>query len=167
MKEIFERRSVRSFSGKPVEEEKIEKLLRAAMQAPSGGNGQPWEFIVVSGKENLKALAAYHVYASSLVGAEYGIVVLSNQKRGSMPHYYQQDLAAVTQNIMLEATHLGLGTVWYGCAPIESRIDFIKKLYDLPDDIIPFSVVAVGYPKDPNANKFVDRFDPSRITYVK
>ncbi len=167
MNAIFTRRSVRRFTKKQVEQEKLEKILRAAMQAPSAGNQQPWEFIVVKGKENLEKLSEYNPYASSLKGANLGIIVLANKDRLKYADYYQQDLAAVTQNIQLQATELSLGSVWYGTAPEKQRMDYIIKMYNLKDNLIPFSVVAIGYPEDENANKFVDRYDETRIRIIE
>lgn len=166
MNSIFVRRSVRTFSNKEVENEKIEKILRAAMQAPSAGNQQPWEFIVVKGKENLEELSKYNPYASSLAGANIGIIVLGNKERMIFEDHWEQDLGAVTQNILLEATELELGSVWYGTAPCKDRMEYIKNLYNLGENILPYSVVGIGYPKSQNANTFVDRFDESRIRYI-
>ncbi len=167
MNAIFTRRSVRKFTNKQVEQEKLDKIMRAAMQAPSAGNQQPWEFIIVKGKEKLEELSKYNPYASSLKGANLGIIVLANKDRFKYGDYYQQDLAAVTQNIQLQAADLELGSVWYGTAPDKERMDYILKLYDLKDNLIPFSVIAIGYPEDENANKFVDRYDETRIRIIE
>lgn len=167
MNAIFTRRSVRQFSSKPVEDEKIEKILRAAMQAPSACNQQPWEFMVISGKENLSELAKSNPYASSLCQANLAILVLGNADRLNMLQYWQQDLSAATQNILLEATELGLASVWYGTAPEEDRMEYVSKLYQLSQNLIPFSIIGIAYPEKEDANQFVDRFDSSRISYVR
>jgi nitroreductase len=167
MNAIFTRRSVRNFLEKDVEMEKIDKLLRAAMQAPSAANQQPWEFLVVTGKENLIALSQCSPYAASLKNAKVGIVVLANQERLMFKDYWQQDLGAATQNILLEATELELGTVWYGTAPDQERMKYIQNLYDLQENLVPFSVIAIGYPKKEDANSFVDRYDEKRVHYIK
>lgn len=167
MNSIFIRRSVRSFQEKEVEKEKIDQLLRAAMQAPSAGNQQPWEFIVVRGKTKLEELSRLSPYSSSLAGANVGIVVLANKERFRFAENWEQDLGAATQNILLEATDLGLGSVWYGVAPVSERMEYIRNLYNLEEKILPYSVIAIGYPKDENANRFVDRYDDSRIRFVE
>ncbi len=166
MNTIFTRRSIRNFLDKEVEQEKVEKILKAAMQAPSAGNGQPWEFIVVRGKENLETLSKYNPYAGSLKKANVGIVVLGNPQKSPFADYLQQDLGAVTQNILLQAAELGLGTCWFGTCPDKARMDYISKLYQLESHIVPFSVISLGYPDKENANHFVDRFDPSAIRYI-
>ncbi len=167
MNSIFTRRSVRQFTEQVVESDVIEKLMRAAMQAPSAGNQQPWEFLIVSGKDNLAKLSEYNPYASCLKGANIGIIVLGNTERMRMPKLADQDLGAATQNILLEATELGLGSVWFGTAPDEGRMSFIRKLYALPANLMPYSVIGIGYPKDENANHFIDRYDESRVKYIK
>ncbi|ONI44555.1 nitroreductase [Candidatus Epulonipiscium fishelsonii] len=166
MNAIFTRRSVRQFADKTVEQEKIEKILRAAMQAPSANNQQPWDFIVVEGKENLDKLSKYNPYAGCLKNASAAIIVLGNTERIMFPHW-EQDLGAATQNIQLEAVELGLGSVWLGTAPNKERMEFIRKLYGLNENMLPYSVIALGYPKDTNANHFTDRYDASRIKYIK
>lgn len=166
MNSIFTRRSVRSFLPKEVEADKIEKLLQAAMQAPSAMNQQPWEFIVVRGAENLEKLSHFHVYATSMVGADFAIIVLCNNERLKSPLAWQQDLGAATQNLLLEATELGLGTVWFGTAPHQPRMDYVREFCDLPEHMVPYSVIAGGYPKDPDANHFKNRFDPTRVRYI-
>lgn len=159
---IQNRRSIRRYEDKPVEPEKIEKLLKAAMQAPSAGNQQPWEFIVVTNKDMLEKLAQAHIYAGPMKQAALGIIVLGNHKWLKFPSYWQQDLAAATQNLLLEAVELELGAVWMGVAPEEDRMNFIKELFNLPQGVEPFAMLALGYSE---GNKFEDRFDAGRIHY--
>lgn len=167
MNSIFTRRSVRQFTDEVVSQEKIEKILRAGMQAPSSWNQQPWEFIVVEGRENLDNLSALNVYASSLKTATLAIVISGDTNKMRAPEKWQQDLGAATQNILLQATELGLGSVWYGVAPNKETMDFVTEMFNLEENIHPYSIVGIGYPKDPNANKFIDRFDASRVRYIK
>ena len=167
MNSIFTRRSVRSFLEKEVEQEKIDKILRAAMQAPSAMNQQPWEFIVVKGRENLHKLSGYNPYAGSLNSADFAIIVLADHSKMVLPEYWEQDLGAATQNILLQVTELGLGAVWLGAAPDTQRMDYIKNLYNLDRDVKPYCVISVGYPKQENANRFVDRFDPNKIRVIQ
>jgi nitroreductase len=161
---IQKRRSIRSYENRPVEKEKVEKLLRAAMQAPSAANQQPWEFIVVEDKETLQKLSNAHVYAGPIKNAPLGIIVLLNEKRLKFKSYWQQDLAAATENILLAAVELGLGAVWMGIAPEEDRMAFMRELFSLPQGIEAFALLAIGYS---SANKFEERFDAARIHYEK
>jgi nitroreductase len=165
MEVIFNRRSIRRYKKQAVEEEKIEKILRAAMQAPSAANQQPWEFIVVRDKDNLKKLSEISAYSKMVAEAPLAIVVLGNEDKMRLQHHWEQDLAAATQNILLEAAYLGLGSVWLGVAPMEDRMKFIADVYGLKSKIKPFCVIAIGYPEEGQENKFVDRFDPTRIHY--
>ncbi len=166
MDSIFTRRSVRQFCDKKVEDEKIEKLIKAAMHAPSAFNQQAWEFIVVRGRENLVKLSDYNEYAKSLKTADTAIIILGNTQRMILPEYWEQDLGAATQNILVEATELELGAVWLGAAPEKSRMKYICDLYNLDKNLLPFAVISVGYPKHEGANKFVDRYDASRVRYI-
>lgn len=161
---IQKRRSIRSYENRPVEKEKIETLLRAGMQSPSAGNQQPWEFIVVENKETLRKLSNAHIYAGSIKNAPLGIIVLVNEKYVKYKQYWQQDLAAATENILLSAVGLGLGAVWIGITPDEERMAFVKEVFHLPQGIDAFAMLAIGYSSD---NKFEDRFDKTRIHYEK
>lgn len=167
MEIIFNRRSIRRYKNQAVEEEKIDKILRAAMQAPSAVNQQPWEFIVVRDKENLKKLSGISAYSKMVADAPLAIVPLGNEDKMILQHHWQQDLAAATQNILLEAAYLGLGAVWLGVAPMEDRMDYIRKLFGLSKKLRPFCVIPIGYPAEGHENKFVDRFDPSKVHYEK
>lgn len=150
---------------KPVEEEKIEKLLRAAMQAPSAGNQQESEFIVVKKRKSLEQLSTMSLYSGLLAKAPAAIVLLGNAKRMKYPENWEQDLGAAAENILLEAVELGLGAVWLGVHPLRERIEAVKNQFALPENLLPFAVIAVGYPEDENANHFVDRWERERVHY--
>lgn len=166
MNSIYTRRSVRKFTEQPVERKKLEQVIRAAMQAPSAANQQPWEFIVITDKAVLMELAPYNQFAKCLKRSQVAIVLLGNTQRMSYPDQWQQDLGAAMQNMHLEAVEQGLGSVWLGCAPDLERMDYVKNMLKLGDHLLPYSILALGYPLEENANHFVDRFDPTRITYI-
>ncbi|MDR0514861.1 MAG: nitroreductase family protein [Coriobacteriaceae bacterium] len=161
MKEIFERRSVREFTDQPVEPEKVEQLLRAGMQAPSAGNQQPWEFVVVDDPALKDALCEASPYTGPLKRAPLGIVVLARTFGLRFPEDVQSDLSAVTQNILLEAVSLGLGACWLGIFPIRERMDVITQALALPAEVEPFSMIAIGYPATQAGA--TPRFDPDRV----
>ncbi len=165
MNTIDNRRSIRSFKDKKVESEKIEKLLRAAMQAPSAYNQQAWEFIVVENKETLSKLSNMSDYSKPVEKSALTIVVSANEDNLTVPECWQQDLGAATQNLLLEAVEQGLGSVWMAAAPSEDRMEFIKDLFDLPKNIKPYSVIAIGYPQADN--KYIDRYVPEKVHYEK
>jgi len=166
MKEIFNRRSIRKFQDRPIEKEKIDKLIRAAMQAPSAANQQPWEFIVVEDKDTLKQLSLMTPYSKPVAGSAVTIVLLANTDKFLVPTGWQQDLGAASQNILLEATYLDLGAVWLGVSTAEPAVDFVNEFFKLPENIKPFGLIAVGYP-DGQKNEFVDRYHEEKVHYEK
>ena len=119
---IFKRKSVRKYSDESVPDEKIENLLKAAMQAPSACNAQPWEFIVVSKKEDKEAISKMHKFATPARDASHLIITLGNLNESKVHGMIEQDLGACNENILLQATHEGLGAVWLGFHPIEDRV---------------------------------------------
>lgn len=133
------------------------------MQAPSAGNQQPWEFIVVEKKSILTALADMSPYSRPVAGAPAAIVFLANRNRFRYPDYWQQDMSAAAENFLLEAVHLELGAVWLSVSPVKERESFIIDLFELSDNLIPFCVIPVGYPADGHESRLVDRFEKDRI----
>lgn len=162
---IDKRRSVRTYKDIRVEKDKIEKLLRAAMQAPSAFNQQAWEFIVVEDKDTLKRLSDMSPYSKPVEKASAAFVILANKENLKVPECWQQDLGAATENLLLEAAELELGGVWMAVAPMEDRIKYIREIFNLPENIIPYALVPVGYPID--EPKYIDRFDSSKVHYER
>ena len=167
MDTIFTRRSVRKFDDRPVEPEKLEQLLRAAMQAPSAGNQQPWEFLIVQEEAGRAKLSKMSPYAGPIAAAPLAIVLLGNEDRMKFPENWQQDMSAAAENLLLQAAELELGAVWLGVYPVEERGSNIREQFLLPDNLTPFAVIAVGYPRDAEANHRIDRYDESRVHYEK
>lgn len=165
MKALFNRASVRSFDGRKVESEKIELLMRAAMAAPSACNQQPWEFVVVTEPEMLRRLSECSPYAGCLRQAPLGIAVCMRTEGLRAPDYAQIDASAATENILLEAVHLGLGAVWLGIAPVPERMEAVRQVIGTPETIQPFGLVACGYPDKPVVP--ANRYDPARVHYEK
>ncbi len=167
METIFNRRSIRSYLDKKIEGEKVEKLLRAGMQAPSAINGQPWEFLVVQEKETLNKLSKMSLFSKMVADAPLAIVLLGDSKKMRAKAFFPQDMGAASENILLEATYLGLGGVWLGVCSIAEREKFIRDLFNLPEEIMPFGVIVVGYPGAGQENEFVDRYNPKKVHYEK
>ena len=164
MKEIFERRSIRRYTGAPVSEEQIDLLLRAAMCAPSARNARPWEFMIITDRDLLDKIADVHPYAKMLKTAPCAIIVCALPERSASDAsggYFQQDCAAATQNILLQAVSMGLGSVWCGVYPRPERIKSIRELLCLPEHVIPFNVIAVGYPDE--EPRPMEKYDKSII----
>lgn len=165
---IFKRTSVRKYTDQQVTGEQIEMLLKAAMAAPSAKNVQPWEFIVIQKRETLLKITEFHPYSSMLKEAPLAIVVCGNESKitiGDVEELWSQDCAAATQNILLEATELGLGGVWLGVYPKKNIVNDLAKLLILPKYVIPFSIVSIGYPEGEVQPK--DKFNPKNIHHEK
>ena len=158
---ILTRRSIRSYSAEPIPDEIIHQLLLAAMHAPSARNTQPWHFVVIRRRAALDQLAEMHPYGKMLQEAGAAIAVCADDKHQPLAGYQALDCAAATQNILLAAHALGLGSVWLGIYPREERIKALAAFLSLPADIHPISLVSIGYPAVEAQQ--VDRFDPSRI----
>jgi nitroreductase len=164
MNEIFKRVSIRKYEDRPVEQEKVEKILRAAMAAPSAGNQQPWEFYVVTDKEKIKALSECSPYAGCAGGAPVVLVPCYRTEGLMFPGLAQIDLSIATENALLEITALDLGGVWLAVTPEQERVDKVAKVLGTPDSLVPFALVPFGYPAEGRPQQ--DRYDESRIHYV-
>jgi len=161
LKAILTRRSVRRYTNVPVTTEEQENILKAAMYAPSANNQQPWQFIVIDEREKLNHLTELHPYAKSLLEAPLAVLVCGDMNVTRSKDYWVQDCSAATQNLLLAAHGLGLGTVWLGVYPREARYKAIQEYLGLPETVIPFSLIAVGHPAGPLPE--ADRFKPNRI----
>ncbi len=161
---IFKRTSIRKYTDQKVEPEKIEKLLRAAFAAPSAGNQQPWEYYVVTDPAKITALAGTSPYAGCVQNAPLALVPCYRTRGLRCPEYAQIDLSASTENVLLEAEELGLGAVWLGIAPLQDRMDAVKKVLDIREDLEAFAIISCGYPAEQKEQQ--DRYDDSRIHYV-
>lgn len=162
---ILSRRSIRRYTQEDVSEEHVENLLRAAMAAPSAGNAQTWEFVVVKQREILDKIPEFHPYTRMLKEAPMAIVVCGALDREKYKGYWVQDCAAASQNILLAAQSLGLGAVWCGIYPDEDRVAKFKDLLKIPENVVPFSIIAVGHPAEEKPS--ADRFDQNKIHYDK
>lgn len=161
---IYKRRSIRRFTDQAVEEHKVNELLKAAMAAPSGHNFQPWHFVVVSERSMLDELAEVHRYAKMLREATLCIAVCGEETHAGRPNpLWSQDCAAATQNILLAATALGLGSVWLGIYPNSEYCHRVRQILAIPAEITPFSLVALGYPNE--MKKPRTQYDESKVHY--
>ncbi|MCF7925706.1 MAG: nitroreductase family protein [Candidatus Izimaplasma sp.] len=156
---VLKRKSIRKYTNKVIEDEKIQELLKAAMQAPSANNQQPWEFIVVDDQALLTKLSEASPGAWMLKNVTKAIVVVMKETEKS-PVMAPQDCATATQNILLRATELGLGGVWIGVYPKQERYTYIEAQLKITKGHA-FSMIALGYP---DADETVTlRYDKSRV----
>ncbi|GAB4305436.1 MAG: nitroreductase family protein [Candidatus Bipolaricaulota bacterium] len=153
---IMRRRSVRQFTGEPVPKEKIITALQAAMAAPSGMNRQPWRFVVVTNKEKIAALCRAHGHAS--FGVNAGAVILPfGRKEGEK--WFDQDMAAATENLLIALANLGLGATW--CGMDDARQGAIRSLVGLSEDQFVFALIPVGIPAEEKAPR--TQYDENRV----
>ncbi len=158
---ILTRRSIRKYAPQPVPDTLIAEILTAAMSAPSAGNQQPWQFVVIADRRLREEIPTFHPYAQMVPGAAVAIVVCGDLRLESYKGYWVQDCSAATQNLLLAAHARGLGAVWVGIYPKEERVQRLQKLLGLPPHVIPLALVPMGFPAErvPPAT----RFDPSRV----
>jgi len=150
--EVFEairtRRSIRTFTSEGVSEEEVRELIDAARHAPSAGNIQPWEFVIVRDPQRKHRLAAAALDEMFIEEAPVVIVVCANEAQSGLGYgargvslYCLQDAAAATQNMLLTACALGLGTCWVGAFYEED----VRKVLKVPRGVRPVAIVPVGH----------------------
>lgn len=158
---IRTRRSIRSYSTEPIPDTKVDQVLEAAMFAPSAGNAQPWQFVVVTDQGLREKITSEHPHAAMVKQAPVAIVVCGQLTLEKYPANWMLDCSAATQNLMLEAHSLGLGTVWCGIWPSPTLCQAFRELLGMPADVVPLCVVALGIPlENPEPG---ERFRPERI----
>lgn len=163
---IATRTSIRDYEARPVEKEKVEKMLRAAMAAPTAMNKQPWHFVVVEQRSVLDSLAGTNPYAKMLLKAPLAIVVCGDMDKvieGGGRDFWIQDASAATENLLLAAHAMGLGAVWTGAYPSEERSKAISATLSLPDNLVPLNMIVIGYPAEHPQPK--DKFKEENITF--
>jgi nitroreductase len=159
---IFTRRSVRIYSPKPVPHDMVTDIVRAAMYAPSAGNERPWHFIVLTDRVLLDAIPKFHPYAAMLKHASTAVLVCADLTLEKHKGCWVLDCAAATQTLLLAAHAKGLGAVWCGVYPTEDRVENMRKLLGLPENIAPFSLVPLGFPSEVK-QETTEKFDPSKV----
>lgn len=158
---LHQRRSIRKFTAQQVADEQIRSLLSAAMVAPTAHNRQHWHFVVVTDRPLLDRLSDVHRYAKMLREAPLCIAVC-----GERTHtFWEQDCAAATQNILLAATALGLGSVWLGIHPNPQPVSAVRELLAIPDPYVPLNLIAIGYPAE--QKEPAQRYEESKVHYDK
>ncbi|MFI3269511.1 MAG: nitroreductase family protein [Rikenellaceae bacterium] len=165
---IMTRTSVRSYNSEAVSNEDIETLLRAGMAAPTAGNRQPWEFVVITDRAVLDAIPEIIPASKMLRKAPLGIVVCGVPSQSFAPpldEYWVQDCSAVTENILIAVNGMGLGAVWCGAYPNNkaNRVEAMRELLNLPEGVTALNVIAIGHPdKEPVVK---DKWKPEKVHY--
>ncbi|MBN1598959.1 MAG: nitroreductase family protein [Bacteroidales bacterium] len=160
---IFTRRSIRRYSNKNVENEKVDKIIKAGMYAPSAVNKQPWHFIIFKDSGTFRKIIEVHKNASMLENASVAILVCFDENLQHDDGYGLLDCSAATQNMLLMAHNLGIGSCWIGIFPRENRMKSMSEIFNLPYNIIPLAIVSLGYPAEQKVTP--DRYKEDRIHY--
>jgi len=143
---ILSRRSIRKYTSESISDEQIQRMLEAAMAAPSASNRKPWHFVIVKNRKMLDTLAENLQYGKMLHEAPLCIAVCGDTAISE--RFWVQDCSAATQNMLLAATALGLGSVWLGIYPGEDRIKMVAALLKIPDNVVPLNLVSIGHPAE-------------------
>ena len=158
---IHTRRSIRKYLGQPVDEELVQKLLAAAMQAPSARNQQPWQFLVIDDRAVLAKIPEFMPNAAMAARAPLAILVCGDLQLEKSEGYWVVDCAAATENMLLAAHALGLGACWCGVYPRENRMEGLRQLLGLPQNVMAHSLVVVGHPAEQVGPQ--DRYRAERV----
>ena len=163
---LLKRRSIRKFTDEPVSEEDVLKLLHAGMSGPSACNRTPWEFFVVTNPEILEKLRKSARY--SKIKAPLAIVVCGNLSKAlplQLSPFWIQDCRAATENILLKATDLGLGTVWCGIHPMKTSEKKVSEALSLSEKLVPLNIIHIGHPAEFPEPR--DQFNEKKVHYIK
>ena len=155
------RRSIRKYDDKPVSDEDLQRILQAAMMAPSAMNAQPWHFLIIRDRKVLAEIAANNPNAEMAKEAPLAILVAADLKLEQAPGFWPQDCSAAVQNLLLAVHALGLGAVWTGIYPQEKSIAGYRRLFQLPEHIVPHSLIPIGHPAESPETE--DRYREDRI----
>ena len=158
MEEIFKRRSYHDGfdSEQKISDDDMSAILKAGMNAPSANNKQPWEFVVINDKEKLSTLAKVNNWTGACAKSSHVIVICARPDS-----YGGLDVGIAVENIALQATHLGIGSLIMGIHDNDFVQNSIKQLLNIPDDFTAYIMIALGYPTEvlpPN-----DRWLPDKI----
>lgn len=158
---IFNRKSVRKYTERPVEKEKLETLVRAGMAAPSSRDRRPWEFVIVTDQDLLDKMGDGLPLARMLKETKQAIIVCGDTVKSE--NAWQLDCSAAAQNILLAAESMGLGAVWTAAYPYPERMKIIQDALQLPEHILPLTVIPLGYPT--GIEKPKDKYNKKQIHY--
>lgn len=160
---ILNRRSIRKYKDQKISSQDINTMLKAAMYAPSAMNTQAWHFIVIEDKNILLNTLQSIPYAEMLKQSTAAILVCGDSSIEKNESWLLQNCSAVTQNILLSAFGLGIGSCWIGIQGMDEIVRNIKHQFKLPEKIVPVSLISLGYPDE--VVKAEERFKEEKIHY--
>ncbi len=167
---ILSRRSIRRYREGAIDRGDLKKMLEAAMAAPSAVAKDPWFFYAVTNAGVLSTLAGVLPYGKMLKQAAAAVVICGYPQKAYLgetgePGYMLQDCSAAVENLILSAQALGIGSVWLGVYPNRDRIEGIRELLSVPDNLLPLAVVSLGYPGESLPPR--TRYDESLVSWVE
>lgn len=168
LKTIHARKSVRQYIDRQVTKDQLNVLVKAGMAAPTAGDKRPWSFVVIDDRKKLDALAEVLPYGKMLKSAPAAIVVCGNPDKffpGVESAFWIQDCSAATENILLAVESMGLGAVWIGVYPTDSKIKGVQFVLGIPEKEVPLNVLSIGYPAGMEKPK--DKFNEKQIHWNK
>ncbi|MBO4621964.1 MAG: nitroreductase family protein [Paludibacteraceae bacterium] len=165
-----QRRSYRKYTAQPIEQEKIEQILQAALMSPASKRCNPWEFVVVTDHEVLNKMAGCRTYGSQmLTEAAAGILVCVD---ASLTDTWQCDGAIAAEHMLLEASDLGIGACWvqvYGRYANEentvSAEQLLRELTGVPDSLNILCIISLGYKNEERKPREIDKLQYEKVHY--
>ena len=162
---LLKRRSIRKYLDKEVSDEIIEELLHAAMSGPSACNRRPWIFYVIKDQDKLNELRKASRFSN--MNAPLAIVVVGDLSRSlplQLKDFWIQDCSAATENILLRATDLGLGSLWCGIYPQKRPVERVKEILGITNNDIPFNIIYIGYGDEEKESR--DQYEKNRVKII-
>ena len=167
---ILKRRSIRKYTDQIVDEETIRTILDCGMSGPTAVNKRGWSFIVVDDRSLLNRWSDICDRAAYIVkDAAFCILICGDMERAleKKKDFWIIDSSISGQNMILAATDLGLGSVWLGVWPVEERVKAHQEFFDLPDTIVPHSIIAFGYPAEDKSEQPHLSYEEDRVHFNK
>lgn len=166
MKVIDERRSIREYSKNVISDEDIQKILKAAMQAPSARNQQPWEFLVVKNVLKREKISQALKTCYMAKDSQFVIIFLTNKGNLKTESMYPADMSASVTTSLLEACSLKIGSCWCGIYPNQERMNIVKDIFEIKNELLePFALVCYGYPVDNSSFKYINRYSKDKVHF--
>lgn len=154
---ILTRKSERDYTGEHIPKEDIKTILECGFCAPSARNLQPWSAVVVDDRETMMKIAQIQEYSKFMKDASHAILVCGDTEKSE--HFWRDDCAAVTQNILLATHGLGYDACWCGVTPRPDCMGELRELLGIPEEIAPYSLIVLGVKKssrEPNQGRYRD-----------
>ena len=162
---LLKRRSIRKYLDKEVSDEIIEELLHAAMSGPSACNRRPWIFYVIKDQDKLNELRKASRFSN--MNAPLAIVVVGDLSRSlplQLKDFWIQDCSSATENILLRATDLGLGSLWCGIYPQKRPVERVKDILGITNSDIPLNIIYIGYGDEEKESR--DQYEKNRVKII-